>query len=58
MREKAIHAEETVSHCFSDLKWIKFRVWFELGFPGSSAAKESTFNEGDPSSIPEWGRSL
>ena len=58
MREKTIHAEETVRHCFSDLKWIKFRVWFELGFPGSSSGKESAFNEGDSSSIPGSGRSL
>ena len=28
-----------------------------LGFPGSSAGKESTCNGGDPSSIPESGRS-
>jgi len=28
------------------------------GFPGSSAAKESTCNAGDHSSIPELGRSL
>ena len=27
------------------------------GFPGSSAGKESACNAGDPSSIPEWGRS-
>ena len=28
-----------------------------LGFPGSSAGKESTCNAGDPSSIPDSGRS-
>ena len=28
-----------------------------LGFPGSSAGKESACNAGDPSSIPELGRS-
>ena len=28
-----------------------------LGFPGSSAGKESTCNSGDPSSIPQSGRS-
>ena len=27
------------------------------GFPGSSSGKESAFNAGDPSSIPEFGRS-
>ena len=27
------------------------------GFPSSSAAKESTYNPGDPGSIPELGRS-
>ena len=30
---------------------------FEKGFPGSSADKESTCNAGDPSLIPELGRS-
>ena len=28
------------------------------GFPGSSAGKEATCSAGDPSSIPELGRSL
>ena len=28
-----------------------------MGFPGSSASKESTCNVGDPSSIPGSGRS-
>ena len=28
------------------------------GFPGSSADKESTFNAGEPSSIPGSGRSI
>jgi len=28
-----------------------------LGFPGSSAGKESTYNAGDPGSIPGSGRS-
>ena len=28
-----------------------------MGFPGSSASKESACNAGDPSSIPESGRS-
>ena len=28
-----------------------------MGFPGSSAGKESTCNAGDPSSIPDSGRS-
>ena len=27
-----------------------------LGFPGSSAGKETTYNAEDPSSIPELGR--
>ena len=29
----------------------------KLGFPGSSTGKESACNAGDPSSIPESGRS-
>ena len=29
-----------------------------MGFPGSSVAKESTCNAGDPGSIPELGRSI
>ena len=28
-----------------------------MGFPGGSAGKESTYNAGDPSSIPRLGRS-
>ena len=28
-----------------------------MGFPGSSADKEPTCNEGDPSLVPELGRS-
>ena len=27
-----------------------------MGFPNSSVGKESTYNAGDPGSIPEWGR--
>ena len=27
-----------------------------MGFPGSSAGKESTYNAGDPSSVPRSGR--
>ena len=32
-------------------------VFATLGFPGSSAGKESAHNAGDPGSIPESGRS-
>ena len=32
-------------------------VFDMLGFPGSSAGKESACNAGDPASIPELGRS-
>ena len=32
-------------------------VLYVMGFPGSSAGKESTCNAGDPSSNPGWGRS-
>ena len=34
-------------------------IWQYLygGFPGSSAGKESSYNEGDPGPIPGWGRS-
>ena len=35
------------------LRWSRFTV----GFPGSSAGKESTCNAGDPGSIPGSGRS-
>ena len=27
-----------------------------MGFPDSSVGKESTYNAGDPGSIPGWGR--
>ena len=32
-------------------------LYVTVGFPGSSAGKESTFNKGDPSLIPGSGRS-
>ena len=37
---------------------IKVIVWRRVGFPGSSAGKESACNAGDPSSIPQLGRYL
>ena len=45
-----------------DLVLYVWSTYFGLGalldgFPGSSAGKESTYNAGDPSSIPESGRS-
>ena len=39
--------------CFAD----RFTYINQLGFPGSSAGKESTCNAGDPGSIPGSGRS-
>ena len=33
------------------------RYYFNWGFPGSSAGKESACNAGDPGLIPESGRS-
>ena len=35
---------------------LGFPLLCSLGFPGSSAGKESTCNAGDPSSIPGLGR--
>ena len=32
-------------------------IYIYIGFPGSSAGKESTCNAGNPDSIPGWGRS-
>ena len=32
--------------------YILYKITEEIGFPGSSAGKESTCNAGDPSSIP------
>ena len=45
-----------------DLVLYVWSTYFGLGalldgFPSSSAGKESTYNAGDPSSIPESGRS-
>ena len=40
--------------------WQRIRIAeiiYKMGFPGSSACKESTCNEGDPGSIPVLGRS-
>ena len=34
-----------------------FEKDYYLGFPGGSDGKESTYNAGDPGSIPESGRS-
>ena len=33
------------------------RVQIRQGFPGGTDSKESAFNEEDPGSVPEWGRS-
>ena len=35
----------------------KYLPSYKMGFPGSSAGKESTCNAGDPSLIPGLGRS-
>ena len=42
-------------HCLWECKWIQ-PLW-RTGFPGSSAGRESTCNEGDLGSIPGLGRS-
>ena len=47
-------SQEAVPFCL--LRFLHFAG--HLGFPGSSVGKESTCNEGDPSWIPELGRSL
>ena len=47
-------SQEAVPFCL--LRILHFAG--HLGFPGSSVGKESTCNEGDPSWIPELGRSL
>ena len=36
---------------------VGYKYMFEMGFPGSSAGKESNCNAGDPGSIPGLGRS-
>ena len=44
-----------VNGCFScRQQWLNRERW---GFPDGSFGKESACNAGDPSSIPEWGRS-
>ena len=39
--------------------WVTELNWTELnaGFPDNSGGKESTYNAGDPSPVPAWGRS-
>ena len=37
--------------------WPLYITWWLLGFPGSSAGKESTCNAGDSISSPGWERS-
>ena len=41
----------------ADFLFKKYVICFSLGFPGSSAGKESTCNVGDAGSIPGSGRS-
>ena len=49
--------------CFLEASLLRYgdcgwqTLVFELGFPGSSAGKESACNAGDPASIPGSGRS-
>ena len=43
----------TIFECES----LNFQETYHLGFPGSSAGKESACNAGDPGSIPGLGRS-
>ena len=38
-------------------RWTSSLKGSLCGFPGSSAGEESTFNQGDPGSIPGSGRS-
>ena len=49
------------THIIYDIKYICMYVYIEIyrymGFPGSSADKESTYNAGDLGSIPGLGRS-
>ena len=43
---------------FLDLEAHNLEGYFPMGFPGSSTGKEFACNAGDPSLIPESGRSL
>ena len=45
----------TIAKIWKQPKWPSADEW--MGFPGSSAGKESACNAGDPSSIAELGRS-
>ena len=43
---------------FKTQRNVSSAIYFtHMGFPGSSAGKEYTCNEGDSGSIPGWGRS-
>ena len=53
MNRKQIQCPKTYTHLYFVYIYYK-----DLGFPGSSAGKESTCNAEDPSSIPGSGRSL
>ena len=44
------------SHEYSSTYVLYIAALLIMGFPGSSAGKESTCNAGDPSSIPGSGR--
>ena len=62
----SVPSYRTISEFFGQLNTVlcQFQVYNKVnqlyiyqGFPGSSAGKESTYNAGDPSSIPGSGRS-
>ena len=48
---------QQISIGYMDCIFILLVISFEVGFPGSSAGKESTWNTGDSGSILELGRS-
>ena len=55
-RKKVSRSEKTILIEYLLLEFPVVPIF--LGFPGSSAGKESAYNAGDPSSIPESGRSV
>ena len=52
-RRATVHVSQRVGH-----DWVPnaMQVYYTLGFPGSSAGKESAYSSGDPGLIPGLGR--
>ena len=53
----AYYTEQSKSERNTPIQHINTYIWNLEGFPGRSEVKTSSWNAGDPGSIPELGRS-